>query len=61
MCLRIPPLLLSQCLSQRYPGAPADAIDLLTQMLHFDPRRRLTVEQALAHPYMAAVRDQVSQ
>lgn len=48
-----------QSLSKRYVGAPPEAIDLLTQMLHFDPRRRVTVEQALDHPYLAPVRDKV--
>jgi mitogen-activated protein kinase 1/3 len=49
----------AQSLSRRYPGAPPEAISLLQQMLHFDPAKRLTVEQALAHPYMKAVRDEV--
>ena len=29
-----------------------DAIDLLEKMLVFDPQQRITVEEALAHPYM---------
>jgi mitogen-activated protein kinase 7 len=46
-----------------YPGKPfeecfrfcenAQAIDLLEKMLKFDPRKRLTVEECLQHPYMA--------
>lgn len=30
----------------------ADAIDLLQKMLKYDPDERITVEEALAHPYM---------
>ncbi|XP_033123707.1 extracellular signal-regulated kinase 2-like isoform X2 [Anneissia japonica] len=35
------------------PDAPADAIDLLAKLLPFNPDKRLTAEQALAHPYVA--------
>lgn len=30
-----------------------DAIDLLKKLLAFNPRHRLTVEEALKHPYVA--------
>lgn len=36
------------------PGAPPDGLDLLRGLLIFDPRRRLSAEQALRHPYVAA-------
>lgn len=41
-------------LSKRFPHASAPAIDLLTRMLAFEPTERITVEEALAHPYLTA-------
>jgi mitogen-activated protein kinase 15 len=43
-------------LAQRYPGAPPEALDLLARVLRFSPADRLTAEQALRHPYVAAFR-----
>ncbi|KDN52389.1 Pkinase-domain-containing protein [Tilletiaria anomala UBC 951] len=40
-----------------FPTASADAIDFLQKTLTFDPKKRLTVEQALEHPYLAAYHD----
>lgn len=40
-----------------YPRANYLAIDLLTKMLTFSPERRITVEQALEHPYLAQYHD----
>jgi hypothetical protein len=34
------------------------ALDLLENLLKFDPSIRITVEQALAHPYLAAYHDE---
>ncbi|XP_013413855.1 extracellular signal-regulated kinase 2-like [Lingula anatina] len=34
------------------PDAPKDAIDLLKKLLHFNPDKRLTAEEALKHPYV---------
>lgn len=39
-----------------FPDAHPDALDLLEKMLKFDPRRRITVEDALRHPYVASIR-----
>ncbi|KAI0305810.1 kinase-like domain-containing protein [Multifurca ochricompacta] len=39
------------------PHADPQAIDLLEQMLSFDPTTRITVTQALAHPWLAAYHD----
>ncbi|GMY10684.1 mitogen-activated protein kinase 3 [Fagus crenata] len=33
------------------------AIDLIEKMLTFDPTKRITVEEALAHPYLARLHD----
>ncbi|KAI8366168.1 MAP kinase [Blakeslea trispora] len=41
-----------------YPRATPLAIDLLTKLLTFDPAKRITVEEALAHPYLAAYHDE---
>jgi len=35
-----------------------DTIDLLKRMLTFDPSRRISVDEALAHPYLAAFANQ---
>jgi len=42
---------------QLYPSASALAIDLLEKLLKFDPSTRITVEQALAHPYLETYHD----
>jgi len=39
------------------PNANPLALDLLEKMLAFAPEKRITVEQALAHPYLAALHD----
>ena len=43
------------------PKAHPLAIDLLKKMLVFDPRKRITNEQALAHPYLAELRDEADE
>ncbi|KAJ2985527.1 hypothetical protein NUW58_g5480 [Xylaria curta] len=35
-----------------FPNANPDALDLLDQMLAFDPSSRISVERALEHPYL---------
>ena len=39
--------------SKLFSFAPPEAIDLLKKFLIFDPEKRITVEEALKHPYMA--------
>lgn len=36
-----------------FPNASPLAIDLLSKMIIFDPSKRITVEKALEHPYLA--------
>ncbi|KAK9720815.1 mitogen activated protein kinase [Basidiobolus ranarum] len=40
--------------TQLYPNATPMALDLLGKFLEFDPKKRITVEEALAHPYLKA-------
>lgn len=40
-------------LSERFPEAGPDALDLLSQMLTFDPARRISVRDAMRHPWLA--------
>ncbi|ETW04808.1 CMGC/MAPK protein kinase [Aphanomyces invadans] len=43
-------------LAQLYPGASPEALDLLKQFLTFNPDRRITLEGALNHPFLADIR-----
>ena len=40
-----------QPFSKLYPNANPLALDLMEQMLAFNPNKRITIESALAHPY----------
>ncbi|KAK7919667.1 hypothetical protein WMY93_010951 [Mugilogobius chulae] len=40
-----------------YPQAEPEALDLLRAMLRFDPRERISVTQALEHPYLSKYHD----
>lgn len=40
-----------------FPHASTDAIDFLSKTLTFDPKKRMTVDEALEHPYLAAYHD----
>ncbi|KAF5310800.1 hypothetical protein D9619_008062 [Psilocybe cf. subviscida] len=40
-----------------FPNANPLAVDFLTKSLTFDPKKRITVEDALAHPYLEAYHD----
>ena len=36
-----------------FPTATDEAIDLMTNLLRFNPSKRMSVEQALKHPFVA--------
>eukprot|EP01061_Rhynchopus_euleeides_P009371 TRINITY_DN1853_c0_g1_i1.p1 TRINITY_DN1853_c0_g1~~TRINITY_DN1853_c0_g1_i1.p1 ORF type:complete len:382 (+),score=155.19 TRINITY_DN1853_c0_g1_i1:289-1434(+) len=44
-------------LSTLVPSASKNAIDLIEKMLVFNPSKRITAEEALAHPYLAQLHD----
>lgn len=41
--------------NKRFENCPPVAVDLLKKMLTFDPKKRITVEDALGHAYLAAL------
>ncbi|WZZ66685.1 hypothetical protein YC2023_078055 [Brassica napus] len=51
------PCLDPQSFLVKFPNVPHLAIDLMEKMLKFDPRRRITVDDALAHPYLINLHD----
>ncbi|KAK3020212.1 hypothetical protein RJ639_046844 [Escallonia herrerae] len=46
-----------QQFSARFPNMSTLAIDLLEKMLVFDPTKRMTVDEALCHPYLSSLHD----
>ncbi|KAK4262799.1 hypothetical protein QN277_028308 [Acacia crassicarpa] len=46
-----------QKFSARFPNMSPDALDLLEKMLIFDPNKRITVDEALSHPYLSSLHD----
>ncbi|OCH93660.1 Pkinase-domain-containing protein [Obba rivulosa] len=47
--------------SKLMPSADPQALDLLTKMLTFDPSVRLTVAEALEHPYLSSYHDVIDE
>lgn len=46
------PFMPKKAFPQLFPAANPDALDLLDKMLAFDPSSRISVDQALEHPYL---------
>eukprot|EP00262_Sarcandra_glabra_P008734 TRINITY_DN2241_c0_g1_i3.p1 TRINITY_DN2241_c0_g1~~TRINITY_DN2241_c0_g1_i3.p1 ORF type:complete len:376 (+),score=52.95 TRINITY_DN2241_c0_g1_i3:199-1326(+) len=46
-----------QQFSVRFPNMSPGAVDLLERMLVFDPSKRITVEEAVCHPYLSSLHD----
>ncbi|KAI5401609.1 Mitogen-activated protein kinase mmk2 [Lathyrus oleraceus] len=46
-----------QDLSAKCPRMSAEPLDLLEKMLIFDPDNRITVDEALCHPYLSSLHD----
>ncbi|KAJ1405979.1 Serine/threonine-protein kinase, active site [Sesbania bispinosa] len=44
-----------QKFSARFPNMMPEALDLLEKMLIFDPNKRITVDEALCHPYLSSL------
>ncbi|KAF7457131.1 putative cell-cycle-associated protein kinase MAPK [Cryptosporidium felis] len=45
-------------LQSRFPGASSQSIDLLRKMLVFNPKKRITVDEALNHPLFKNIRNE---
>lgn len=43
---------------ERFPKANPKAVDLLEKLLQFDPRKRLSAAEALAHPWLASLHEE---
>ncbi|XP_057449077.1 mitogen-activated protein kinase homolog NTF6 [Lotus japonicus] len=51
------PYVEKQSFAQRFPDMSPLATDLAEKMLVFDPAKRITVEEALNHPYMSSLHE----
>ncbi|KAK4785833.1 hypothetical protein SAY86_002522 [Trapa natans] len=51
------PQLPKQSFAEKFPEASPLAIDLAERMLVFDPSKRITVDEALSHPYMLSLHE----
>ncbi|PON62378.1 Serine/threonine protein kinase [Parasponia andersonii] len=46
-----------QSFAQKFPNVSPEAIDLAEKMLVFDPCKRITVDEALNHPYLSSLHE----
>ncbi|CAN1254052.1 Mitogen-activated protein kinase 5 [Linum perenne] len=53
--VRLLPQFTKQNFSTRFLNMSPGAVDLLEKMLVFDPNKRITVDDALSHPYLSAL------
>lgn len=44
--------------TEKYPHASPEAIDLLKRLMSFHPDKRITVDAAMRHPYLAPLHDE---
>ncbi|KAL6556415.1 Mitogen-activated protein kinase mmk2 [Orobanche gracilis] len=51
------PFFPKQSLAARFPNMSPSALDLLKKMLVFDPNQRISVDDALCHPYLSTLHD----
>ena len=42
-------------LKRQFPKVPTNALDLMSRMLQIHPKKRITVEEALAHPFLESL------
>jgi mitogen-activated protein kinase 1/3 len=48
-------------LKEKFPNASPDAIDLMTKLLQFHPDKRISVANAMKHPYLAQLYDEADE
>jgi mitogen-activated protein kinase 15 len=48
-------------LTALFPSAPHDALDLMEKLMMIDPSKRLTVQEALEHPYLTQFHNEANE